>query len=106
MNAKYSIQYLPWARGYEMVKKGKAELTFPYIKTEAREKEVIYAKDYLMQTNLYIITNLQPQNENKKSLSDFKNNIFCNPIGYAFEPVIKELVDKKEMQIKIVTEFD
>lgn len=104
MNAKYKIDFLPWARGYELVKKGKYDLTFPYIKTDQRQKEVLYSAQPLMSAHVYLITNLKEKNNNKNSLDEFKGSVFCNPIGYAQEPSIQDKINKKEFSV--VREFD
>ena len=104
MNYNYSVEFYPWARGYEMVAKGRAVLTFPYIKTQARENEVIYAQDFLMKSHLYLVTNLSEKNKNKNNLLDFKGSRFCSPVGYAKEDIIQTMIDKKEL--KEIREFD
>jgi len=104
MKVKYSLEFLPWARGYEMVKKGKADLTFPYIITEERKNETVYAAEPLMSAKIYLVTNLKPQNEARKTVADFKGAVFCNPVGYAQEPSVQAMIEKKELTI--VREFD
>ncbi len=94
MEFKYSIEFYPWARGYEMIKRAKAALSFPYIKTVERQAEIIYSEYPLMTSNLYLITNHKKTNSNKNKILDFKGSIICSPVGYAKERSIQEMLSK------------
>ncbi|KAB8027381.1 substrate-binding periplasmic protein [Fluviispira multicolorata] len=102
LNLNFKIEYLPWARGYEIVKRNKADATFPYAITEQRKKEVKYSTVSLISGKIFIYANIK--HKNKKNVDDFKNKIFCNPIGYYVESAIQKVIDKDEL--KVITKFD
>lgn len=49
MNTDFNIQFLPWARGYEMTQKGNYFFTFPYIKTSRNFMQTEEYKNMLKQ---------------------------------------------------------
>ena len=62
LNISYTLDFLPWARGYDMVKNSKYDATFPYVFTKERSLEVHFSKISLVEIKSYIFTN----NKNKK----------------------------------------
>ncbi|WP_186645639.1 substrate-binding periplasmic protein [Fluviispira vulneris] len=102
LKVNYGIEFLPWARGYEMVKRNKADVTFPYAVTEERKKEVKYSSVSLVNGNIFIYANVKHQS--KKNFANFKNTILCNPLGYYKEDALIKLIEKKE--IKEISKFD
>ncbi len=102
LKVNYKIEFLPWARGYDMVKRNKADVTFPYAKTEERKKEVKYSNVSLVNGNIFIYANVK--HKNKKNFADFKNTTLCNPISYYKEDALIKLIEKKE--ITEISKFD
>ena len=102
LNIKYKIEFMPWARGYELVKKGTFSATFPYTFTEERNKEVLYLKKSILSTKIFIYTHIKYKN--KKSIDDFNGLVFCAPNGYYIEESIQNKINKEE--IKLQKQFD
>ena len=89
---------MPWARGYELVKKGSYSATFPYTYTEERNKEVLYLKKAILSSKIYIYTHVKYKN--KKSIDDFNGMVFCTPNGYYIEESIESKIKKEEIKVQ------
>jgi polar amino acid transport system substrate-binding protein len=97
INMSYTLDFLPWARGYDMVKNSKYDATFPYVFTKERSLEVKYSKVSLVEIKSYIFTN----NKNKKKIDDFKGGVYCHPLGYFIEkPILKILENNGTKKIQ------
>lgn len=92
----YTIEFLPWARGYDMVKTGKYDATFPYAFTTERNNEVKYSKVSIIETSVYIFANIKFKN--RTNLKEFKGTTFCTPTGYYIEDAILNLLNKNELK--------
>jgi len=95
INIPFELEFLPWARGYELVKIQKYDATFPYAYTVERAAEIKYSKVYLYNSKIYIYTN-KNYKDNKK-LSDFKGGTYCSSVGYYIENEIQEMINKNEL---------
>lgn len=102
LDIPFKIEFLPWARGYNMVKNGAFDATFPYTITNERLKDVKFSKISLAETKMYLFVN--SKFKNKKNIDDLKGTIYCHPLGYYLENVVKNNLEKKE--IKKISKFD
>ncbi len=102
INLPYKIEFYPWARGYEMLKKEKFDVSFPYAFTKERSKEVQFSKVSLVESSIYIYTNIKYKN--KKNINELKGTIFCSPVGYYIEDIALNLLNKNEL--KKISKFD
>jgi polar amino acid transport system substrate-binding protein len=100
LNMSYTLDFLPWARGYDMVKNSKYDATFPYVFTKERSFEVNFSKVSLVEIKSYIFTN----NKNKKNIEDFKGLIYCHSLGYFIEKPIQKILENNET--KKIQKFD
>ena len=73
------IDFRPWKRGYEGTKKGLYAGTFPYIKTEERERDFYYSQSI---HPVYVRMFVHRDSE-FHTLQDLKGRRICIPLGYA-----------------------
>lgn len=102
LQIKFQIDFMPWARGFEDVKKGTYTATFPYTYTEERAKDVLYLKKALISSKIYLYTH--KKHKEKKSVQDFEGLIFCTPNGYFIEESIEKRIHTGK--IKLQKQFD
>ena len=102
LKINYSIEFLPWARGFEMVKNSKYDATFPYAYTKERSLDIKYSEVSLVDLKIYIYANIRFKNMIYPR--DFKGTTFCAPLGYIIEEPILSLINKNE--IKKVQKFN
>ncbi|APJ02474.1 substrate-binding periplasmic protein [Silvanigrella aquatica] len=98
----YTIEFLPWARGYEMLKHEKFDVSFPYAPTKERASEVKYSKISLTSSDIYIYSNSNYRNT--KNAYDFRNGTYCGAVGYYIEDVFLNMINKNEL--KKMSQFD
>ena len=98
----YIIEFYPWARGYDMVKNGKFDATFPYAFTEERSKDVKFSRISLVESPVYLFANIKFKN--KKNIDGLKGTTYCNPVGYYNEDTVLKILNKNE--IKKISKFD
>ncbi|RDB37315.1 MAG: hypothetical protein DCC88_00545 [Spirobacillus cienkowskii] len=102
INIPFELEFLPWARCYELVKIQKYDASFPYAYTDERATEVKYSKVYLYNSKIYVYTN--KNYKDNKNLIDFKGGTYCSSVGYYIENDIQEMINKKELNK--ISKFD
>lgn len=82
----YTIKLLiaPWARGMYYVKKGKADVIFPAIKTREREKIFFYAKEVVDLTDIVVYVPANSSFEWKNGLESFNGLRISTVRGWAY----------------------
>jgi polar amino acid transport system substrate-binding protein len=76
-----SIQFLPWKRGAAMVRDGNADATFPYVKTDEREKVYTFSEPIFA---IPISPAVSPENAGTiNAFEDMKGKKTCRPVGWA-----------------------
>lgn len=93
LNKKIRITFLPWKRGALETKTGKWDGTFPYVINEKRKEEFLVSKPI---TTVHVKLFVSPKSKIKNcSHNHLQNARVCTPIGYAREPFIISLREKK-----------
>ncbi|MBN1969769.1 MAG: transporter substrate-binding domain-containing protein [Candidatus Delongbacteria bacterium] len=90
-NAGIDVEYLyyPWKRSYELVKSGKADATFPWMKTEERLKEVIYPNESIL-LEKSVFFHLKSTNFSFTNDADLKKYKFGGTLGYSLVGYLKD----------------
>ncbi|MEJ1997581.1 MAG: transporter substrate-binding domain-containing protein [Maritimibacter sp.] len=91
MGADYSIDVLPWTRGYEMAVAGKYTGTFLWYDTPERRAEINYS-DPLIVLDVAVVMKAGAA-DGLNSLSDLNGQSVCIPKGYAVHGPVQEMVD-------------
>jgi len=77
-----TVQMVPWKRAELMVQRGQAVATFPYYKTNERQKTYIYSRNPVFVFDLHLI--VASENVGKwRSFSDLTSHTMCYPLGWA-----------------------
>lgn len=95
MGDNCTIDFLPWKRGYDEVKRGLYSGTFPYIANEERQKDFYYS-DPIYNGNVQIFVRKESQ-LSYRSEEDLRGLTICLPLGYAVNKKIFPLVKHKEI---------
>lgn len=80
MDAK--VDWLPWARGFSDTREGTFAGTFPYLKTEEREKDFLYS-DVIIKLESNIFIKAGNKKYNFADLAGMKGSTACVPLGWA-----------------------
>lgn len=100
INSATTIEFRPWGRGYAETTKGVYAATFPYLKTEDRQKEFYYSDPIVhWKSNIYIM------NGSILTEKDLIGRIECLPFHYAAIGSVEKLFQagkiKRERPAKI-----
>lgn len=79
------IERRPWVRGYAETLNGNFVATFPYLKSESRERDFYYSSP-LYKINQYYFY------KKNKDLNLSEKQVLCNPIGWTLSNEMKEKV--------------
>ena len=82
-NAGHSvtIDFMPWKRGLLMLQKGKVTGTFPYVKTEKRQKTFYFSNPII--TSKKVVITQRGKEHNIRSYEDLKGKRSCRIYGYS-----------------------
>jgi len=95
MGDNCTIEFLPWKRGYDGVKRGLYSGTFPYIKNDERLKDFYYS-DPIYNGKVQIFVRKESQ-LGYRSEGDLKGLTICLPLGYSVNKTILPLLKHKEI---------
>jgi len=91
-----TIEVMPWRRGYDMVLRGEAIATFPYVETTERRRETAFS-DALYE----VVQDLVARREDPPAFDgrpeSLKGLTICMPFGYALPPVLERRVEQGAM---------
>ncbi len=91
-----TIEIMPWRRGYDMVLRGEAIATFPYVDTPERRRETAFS-DALYE----VVQDLVARREDPPAFDgrpeSLKGLTICMPFGYALPPVLERRVEQGAM---------
>ncbi len=91
-----AIAVVPWRRGYDMVLRGEAIATFPYVETPERRSETAFSAPLydVVQEFVGRRGRATPYSGRPESL---KGLTVCMPFGYALPPALEQYVAAGEM---------
>lgn len=88
------FEHIDYGFGYYTTQKSMGDLSFPWLKTEAREKEVLYSKPlYTSDIEYYYNIRFQPNGLTK---SDLTGKVFGRVINYSYGPDIDSMLESAE----------
>lgn len=85
----FEIKFYPWKRCEELVKKGDAFATFPYIITEARNKNFYFSKPLIKSVGKFFYLNDKLKNPKWENYSNLLNYSIGGTLGYWYEADFK-----------------
>lgn len=92
------ILFRPWARGYRMVTEGSVTGSFPYIRTDRREQEVLFS-DVIYTAREVVVTTAAGPTSYTGEVASLAGLRYCLPLGYAVQPALKPLVDSGSIRL-------
>lgn len=90
------FEIVPWRRGYDMVLRGEAIATFPYVETPARLDETAFSAPLYEVVQELVGRRGQPLPYDGRPES-LKGLAICMPHGFALPPVLDRLGEQGEM---------
>lgn len=85
-----SLAWQPWNRGYLMARRGEYDATFPYIRTEQRERDFLYSAPlYVSEQHLFSRAGDSVELENLHRPGGLR---LCLPLGWQLPAAIETLV--------------
>jgi len=89
---KAQFEFYPWKRSYVNVKKGRAVATFPWVWTEKRDIEVLYAETPVMvsKERFYYLKEKFPNGLSISKFEDLKPYKMVGLLGYWYEEAAKK----------------
>lgn len=95
------FEHIDYGFGYYTTQKSTGDLSFPWLKTEEREQEVLYSKPlYTSDIEYFYNIRFQPEGLTK---SDLTGKVFGRVINYSYGPDIDSLLDASEKDGKAKT---
>jgi polar amino acid transport system substrate-binding protein len=91
------IQFLPWSRGFAVVRDGKADATFPYAPSATRLVTMQASMPIFMLENR--VWYAQDRPVAWITPSDLAGTRFCQPLGYTPSKPIQALIDRGALQL-------
>lgn len=92
-----AIEVVPWRRGYDMVLRGEAIATFPYVDTPERRQETAFS-DALYDVVQDLIARRAEPPPFDGGPESLKGLTICMPFGYALPPVLEIHVERGAMR--------
>lgn len=90
------VEFLPWARGYKQVARGKKDATFPYVRTSDREEEVLFSEP-LFEVKPQVISSADNPVKFDGTKASLDGMTVCRPTGYAMSPMLQEMIENDRL---------
>jgi polar amino acid transport system substrate-binding protein len=95
------VTVLPWARGYKLMLKGDFIATFPYIRTESRESEVLFSEPlFSIASHVFVVADSAFKFRN---LGDLAGRTTCNYVGSALPSSMQQLIKDRLVKLNETT---
>lgn len=95
---KVTIDFEPWARGYAETRRLEFDATFPYARTQEREKDFLYSNDiYVQLSRPYVLAGSTLA---ANAVGDLAGRTLCSPHGYYMSEVIQRMVAQQAITLE------
>lgn len=93
-----TVDFEPWARGYSDAQQLRFDATFPYARTDARERDFLYSD--LLYANVSRPYVLAGATWSAAAPQDLAGKTMCNPVGYVVQMPIQGLVSSGAIKVE------
>lgn len=105
MDVAVSVDMMPWKRGYARTREGEYTATFPYVRTEEREREFLYSAPLLPVVQKPVVPASADWEADEPA--DLAGRRYCLPTGWAMSPTIRKLTEADRLtRVKLSTPMD
>lgn len=93
-----SLQFIPWKRGYVETRDHRFDATFPYSRTDEREKEFTYSDPFFDVENRAFV--LKGSELTAVQGNKLGGRVMCSPIGYATPGWVGDAITDGEITLE------
>lgn len=97
LGAETVFHFLPWNRSYELAARGDYLATFPFLKTERRQRDFIYSDPiYSVSSKAMVMSHANWSDEQLRNLEGLS---YCRPLGYTIDMMetVRDLTEAGRM---------
>ena len=100
MGYQIKLDWLPWRRGYSLTRSGAYQASFPYLRTEERERDFLFS-DPIYSDASYLWTRAG-DTLSLDDLTGFKGKIVCIPQGFhsPLLVVLSAMIERQEVRVE------